>query len=108
MARRGFEGKTLIKIGVFIVLLIAAYWGLSTLERRSLYFPDRQVTANPAAYRLKFEELDLKTTDGVRIKGWFIPGKASSRSHPKSLTLLFCHGNAGNISHRLDKLQIFH
>src|SRR5207248_2460746 len=43
---------------------------------------------------------NLKSTDGVKIKGWFIPGVLP--------TLLFCHGNAGNISHRLDKLQIFH
>jgi fermentation-respiration switch protein FrsA (DUF1100 family) len=96
----------MIKVGVLFVLIIFAYLGLSSLERRSLYCPDRQIIATPAVYRLPFEQLALKTKDGVRIKGWFIP--AESRLLASSLVLLFCHGNAGNISHRLDKLQIFH
>ncbi|NIM70493.1 MAG: alpha/beta fold hydrolase, partial [Xanthomonadales bacterium] len=40
--------------------------------------------------------------DGVRLHGWFVPAPGA-RS-----TLLFLHGNAGNISHRLDSIAIFH
>ena len=36
-----------------------------------------------------------------RVDGWFIPA-------PKAwATLLFCHGNAGNISHRLESIRQF-
>jgi fermentation-respiration switch protein FrsA (DUF1100 family) len=38
----------------------------------------------------------------VRLHGWYLP-TADARG-----TLLFLHGNAGNVSHRLDSLRIFH
>ena len=41
-----------------------------------------------------------KTTDGVTLHGWFIAGRSSR-------VLLFFHGNAGNISHRLDSIRQF-
>ncbi len=90
------------KIILLVVLVIFAWLGLSSLERRSLYFPDRQLFATPKVYRLDFEDLILKTSDGTKIHGWFIPA-----GRVKGRTVLFCHGNAGNISHRLDKLLKF-
>lgn len=39
----------------------------------------------------------------MSIHGWFVSSSAAPRR-----VLLFCHGNAGNISHRLDSLKIFH
>jgi uncharacterized protein len=94
----------MFKLFILIVLAALAWIGLSSIERRTLYYPDRQLFATPAACGLAFDDLDLKTSDGVKIKGWFVPAAQS----PSALTLLFCHGNAGNISHRLDKLQKFH
>jgi pimeloyl-ACP methyl ester carboxylesterase len=44
----------------------------------------------------------LETGDGERIHGWFVPAQS------ERAVLLFFHGNAGNISHRLDSLRIFH
>ncbi|MDR3320964.1 MAG: alpha/beta hydrolase [Synergistaceae bacterium] len=51
---------------------------------------------------MSFEDVMLSTPDDVRINGWFIPAK-NARG-----TLLFFHGNAGNISNRLDSIEIFH
>ena len=39
--------------------------------------------------------------DGVSLHGWFVPGRSD-------LTLLWCHGNGGNISHRLENLLLVH
>ncbi|MEX2353047.1 MAG: alpha/beta hydrolase, partial [Gammaproteobacteria bacterium] len=51
---------------------------------------------------LDYEEVTLSTTDNVSIHGWYLP-------HPQArATLLFLHGNGGNISHRLEKLRIYH
>lgn len=97
-------GDTVLKFFILIVLMAMAWIGLSSMERRTLYYPDRQVFATPAAYGLAFENVNLKTSDGAEIKGWFVPADRSA----STLTLLFCHGNAGNISHRLEKLQKFH
>ncbi|MCU7798465.1 MAG: alpha/beta hydrolase [Candidatus Thiodiazotropha sp. (ex Myrtea spinifera)] len=70
-----------------------------------LYLPDyptRQVRSTPALIGLDFEPVTLTAADGVRLNGWFIPAEA------QRATLLFFHGNAGNISHRLDSLRRFH
>jgi fermentation-respiration switch protein FrsA (DUF1100 family) len=44
----------------------------------------------------------FSSQDGVLLNGWFIPVKGARRN------VLYCHGNAGNISDRLDKIKIFH
>ena len=44
----------------------------------------------------------LTTEDGIRLHAWFVAADA-----PRG-TLLFSHGNAGNISHRLDSISLFH
>ena len=86
--------------------LYAAFTALIFFSQDRLLFlpnlPGREVEATPARIGLAYEQLTLDTEDGVRIDTWFIP--ASSRSP----TLLFFHGNAGNISHRLESIQIFH
>jgi len=70
---------------------------------RFVYFPTRALDGGtPASIGLAYEEVRLRTSDGVRLHAWFVPG---GRERP---TLLFLHGNAGNISHRLEKLAILH
>jgi len=51
---------------------------------------------------MEFEEIFLGTPDNISIHAWYISRKGSKR------TLLFLHGNAGNISHRLESLKIFY
>ena len=48
-----------------------------------------------------YESITLTTPDGEALHGWFVPASAARR------TVLFFHGNAGNISHRLDYLPMF-
>ena len=75
------------------------------LQSRLLFFPNmpsREFAATPDRVGLSFESVQFTTEDGVRLDGWFVPAGA-----PRGV-LLFFHGNAGNISHRLDSLQLFH
>jgi fermentation-respiration switch protein FrsA (DUF1100 family) len=55
----------------------------------------------PDEIGLDFETVTLTAADGVKLDAWFIPAKGSR------YTVLFCHGNAGNITHRLDSINIF-
>lgn len=72
-------------------------------EHRQVYAPSRHLEARPSELGRPFEEVVLTTSDNVRLDGWFFPARPSSaREH---LVLLFCHGNAGNISHRLGFYQ---
>jgi len=69
-------------------------------EENLIYFPSRELVTTPEALGLEVQEVFLFAADGIRIHGWFLP--ASSRRSP-SYTVLVCHGNAGNISGRLDR-----
>lgn len=71
---------------------------LYVAQDRMIYITSRTVAATPADAGLAFEEVDLLTGDGVRLHAWFIPA-----ADPIA-TVLYAHGNAGNISHRLDTL----
>lgn len=96
--RRMITSLLFIILGVFLGLSLLLY----LFQERYVYFPDRTLVATPANIRLPFEEVYLQTQDRVHLHGWFIPAPDAR------LTLLFLHGNAGNISHRLDSLQVFH
>lgn len=64
--------------------------------------PSRGVEATPADVGLAYEPVTLVTSDKIKLDGWFLPAPEARG------VILFCHGNAGNISHRLDSLLIFH
>ncbi len=89
----------------FLSIGALSYLGLLGLlyltQSRYVYHPGNRLEAFPSDIGLTFEEVSLVTEDNVRLSGWYIPCKESR------WVILFCHGNAGNISHRLDTLQIF-
>ena len=66
-----------------------------------IYHPTRELQGSPANIGLAFERVSFQTSDGVSLSAWWIPAQS-----PRGV-LLFCHGNAGNISHRLDSIRIF-
>ena len=90
-----------IAISVYLVLALVLY----LFQGRMVFlsnFPDRALGASPSEIGLNYEDVSLTTSDNERLHGWYIPA-VDSRG-----VLLFFHGNAGNISHRLDSLKIFH
>ena len=87
----------LVLIGAVIFFFFYFRW----LERKQIYFPTREVELTPEAIGLCFEDVYFNASDGVMLNGWFIPAINSET------TLIFCHGNGGNISHRLGSIAIF-
>ena len=92
-----------------LLMLALAYGALLLLlflfQPRLLFLPGvpgRTLTATPEHIGLEYREVEFATEDGERLHGWWLP-----HATPRA-TLLFQHGNAGNISHRLDSLRIFH
>lgn len=71
------------------------------MEHRYIFFPERELVGTPGLLGLPYEEVRFSAADGVSLHGWYIPGT------PGLPLVLFCHGNAGNISHRLDNLFLF-
>lgn len=90
---------------VVIAAAVALFLWVRWLEPRMLYYPDRVLAGTPARLGWRFEDVRLVAEDGARLHGWFVPAEPAPARSPR-LTVLFLHGNAGNISHRLDKLAI--
>lgn len=94
-------------LGTLFVGLVLGYAALAALlyafQSRFIYFPEmgRQDRATPAQLRLPFEEVRIATADGETLHGWFVPAPGARA------TVLFLHGNAGSIVHRLDWLPMF-
>jgi fermentation-respiration switch protein FrsA (DUF1100 family) len=85
-------------------VLLLAYLGwavvLYLMQPRFLYRPVRDVVYTPEELGLDYENVVFKSKDGVALNGWWVPA-ANSR-----FTVLFCHGNGGNIMHRLDSINV--
>jgi len=90
----------LLAVGGYVALCFWVVWR----ERQMIFYPSRSLTATPAAVGLGYRDLELVASDGVRLHGWFVP----ARGGEGAVTVLFLHGNAGNISHRLEKLVLLH
>lgn len=87
-----------------LVLVAALFWiGLRLFEKRMVFHPSRVLEAHPGTVGLAYEPLGLKASDGVILRAWWIPGPS-----PESPVMLCLHGNGGNISHRTDKMRLFH
>ena len=73
-------------------------------QSRLIYYPDyeRRIAPTPLDAGLVYESVNISTIDGETLHGWFVPAPAATG------TVLFFHGNAGNISHRVEYLSMFH
>jgi len=85
---------------VLVYVLLIAY--VYVKQGSMLFFPLKEIETTPLAIGFDYQEVTLRTKDGVDISAWYIPAE-DTRGF-----VLFCHGNAGNISHRLDSIRIFH
>jgi fermentation-respiration switch protein FrsA (DUF1100 family) len=103
------KGRSMLWSVIQISLL--AYLGLLALvyfKQDALVFQptmDRGFQATPASIGLGFDPLTLTTPDGETLDGWRVP---AGRGKPARGLVIIFHGNAGNISHRLDYLRMFH
>jgi uncharacterized protein len=73
-------------------------------QSRLVFYPGvgRETVATPDSHGLKYETVALRTVDGETLDAWWVPADGARG------TVLFFHGNAGNISHRLAYLPMFH
>ncbi|MFH0877987.1 MAG: alpha/beta hydrolase [Candidatus Omnitrophota bacterium] len=88
----------LVVLGTLVFLFLYVRF----LERRSLYVPFGEITETPKSRGMDFQDMSLVTPDHETLNAWFVPVAGASQ------TVLFFHGNGGNISHRLEKIALLH
>lgn len=79
---------------------------IELVERFFVFFPEKNIASTPDRVGLSFEDHFFVTPSGRRLHGWLIKGNGAGSEQGPSISLLFFHGNAGNISHRLEKLSL--
>ncbi|MBC8282786.1 MAG: alpha/beta hydrolase [Nitrospinae bacterium] len=87
-------------LGIVAVLFILYEVLLVGCEK--FFFPPAKYPEgywDPASLGLQVRDVYFQSDDGVKLHGWFV---ASPNARA---TLLWFHGNAGNLSHRLDNIQ---
>jgi fermentation-respiration switch protein FrsA (DUF1100 family) len=98
--------KRFVIYSVLIILFIMIFPRF--IEKRLIFHPDRgNDSITPDAYGIDYDDVTFRTEDGLNLHGWFIPGKKSSPDDDLH-TLLWFHGNAGNINHRLDNIKMLY
>lgn len=92
--------------GWLIAAILVFYVGFTVFlmlnETNLIYHPQKSIEATPQRHGLQFEDRWFTTEDNIRLHGWYIP-VAASRG-----LILFFHGNTGNISHRIETVQILY
>ncbi len=73
---------------------------LMIFEESLIFFPMRYPEGDWQPEWLTFEDAWFEAEDGTRLHGWYAPHDA-----PRAV-VLFCHGNAGNVTHRAEMLEI--
>ncbi len=82
----------LVPPGIYLILVGLLY----VFQDRLIFAPSRVLHGDPSSAGIPFEDVTLRAPDGCALGAWYVPAEGPARG-----TALFCHGNAGNISHRL-------
>ena len=93
---------------IFAILstLVLAYVGMTAVlyvfQANFTFFPQRAIGPTPHDVGLAYDAVSFRTEDGIELSAWFVPAPRARA------TVLFCHGNGGNISDRLEYIEMFH
>ncbi len=87
---------------IFSVVFVGLFLLIRFLEGTSVFYPSRNIDSTPASAGMKYEDLFLKTTDGLTINAWLV------KSSPTAPIVIFAHGNAGTMGQRVMKVKFFH
>ncbi len=87
---------------ICLILLMGAsfYIFYPKIENYFVFFPETPFDQTPSDLNLDHKEVYFLSEDGRKLHGWFFPLKEELP------VILFCHGNAGNISHRLENIRL--
>ncbi|HRP98459.1 MAG TPA: alpha/beta hydrolase [Rhodocyclaceae bacterium] len=94
---RSILGFVTTGVAIYLAIVVLMY----VSQSRQVYFPVSALATTPAAHGMAYEDVHFVSDDGLRLHGWFVPADEARG------VVLFFHGNAGNVSHRIDSIRIF-
>jgi uncharacterized protein len=94
-ATRQHWWRLVVCLAVIFLLLVGC---AMIFEERLIFVPSRYPIGDWHPVGLQCEDVALTAQDGVHLHGWYCPVP-----RPRGVFLM-CHGNAGNITHRVDRI----
>ena len=104
---RGRVGRLLLStlrialLTVSLLIVVGVVVRYTMFDRYLIYFPEKEVHQDPGDAGMVFDDVTFAASDGTRLHGWFVPAHSD-------VTLLWFHGNAGNIAHRVQNVAELH
>ncbi len=83
---------------LFLSFIFLVYLYLKYYQHIKIYDPRDKLSAFPDEFGVEFEDVNFSSRDQVLLNGWFVKGDLDD-------VILFCHGNYGNISVRIDIIK---
>lgn len=105
MARKKKSGVVKRMLLSTLYIVGGVYVGLSLLvflmQKEVIFHPSKTISMTPDMLKMDYDDCFFKTSDNLTLNGWYVPADKAV------FTVLFCHGNAGNIGNRLDTIETF-
>jgi fermentation-respiration switch protein FrsA (DUF1100 family) len=92
---------------ILLSIYVARWTHFYRVQPHLLYHPQLSVDVRSRDKNVDHEEITYQTGDGVTISAWYVPYVPVEGAEKTKGVVLFCHGNAGNISQRIDSFNIF-
>src|SRR5687768_15976900 len=91
------------RLARWLAFALVCYVGIATVlygvQRSFIYFPDMQRPDIRAVGLSAAREVELVTSDGLRLLAWYVP---ATENGP---LMLYFHGNGGNLQYRASRLR---
>ena len=90
-----------VKIALLLIFFKAA---AKILQNKVPFVPSKEITLTPKDLSMQYKTINIKSS-GVTIKAWLL--YTTKKDNKKAPYIIYCHGNAGNISGRLNIANSF-
>lgn len=90
MSKRRIIRNILLVILALVALFffVVVPWFMSSIiNTRRFHFHDRNDGKTPQSYSLQYQAIEFHSSDGVPLKGWYVPAGPDARG-----TIVYCHG----------------
>ncbi len=91
-----------------VVFIVAGFASISVYlyfnQKNMVFYPTQRLDSTPEQVGLSYQDLRLAVNSDESIHAWYFPRPEGS-TEPAGRTVLFCHGNGGNMSHRLETVE---
>ncbi|MCH8556354.1 MAG: alpha/beta hydrolase [Balneolia bacterium] len=103
MKRKKLVGSIFTIAGTLAVIYVVTGFLLFLVQDKILFLPSSDIRATPGNAGMEYEEHFFPSSNGYILHGWFVP----ANSGEDAITILFSHGNAGNISGRVNLISLY-